>query len=331
MSTPAPLIGSDVDLRDFPYMPLDVVRLRDSETAILVSGDGFRAAVLLWCAAWHQIPAASLPDEDRTLAHLSGFGRDLQAWAQVKSEALRGFVKCSDGRLYHPTIAQKADEAWQSRIAFRKRTEAARRARAEKRTENVGGDTTTSVTENVTEIVSSSVTSTKGREGKGRDIIDIPIIVNNPLDGRNASPQLPEEPTALRKPKRAKVKTQIDEDAQPSERDRAAADEAGLTAEMFRTEWRKFRDHHRAEGSLKLDWAAAWRYWLGNVQKYQPRAAARAGPHSSPEKRSNVAQAIEELHGEFFGQDWRPSPGSGTGNLIEFNELDYSRSDRKTV
>jgi hypothetical protein len=116
MSTPAPLIGSDVDLRDFPYMPLDVVRLRDSETAILVSGDGFRAAVLLWCAAWHQIPAASLPDEDRTLAHLSGFGRDLQAWAQVKSEALRGFVKCSDGRLYHPTIAKNAARVWDKKL-----------------------------------------------------------------------------------------------------------------------------------------------------------------------------------------------------------------------
>ena len=152
-------------------------------------------------------------------------------------------------------------------------------------------------------------------------------IHDHPLDGRSASPQLSEVPSALRKTKRAKVKTRIDEDAQPSERDRAAADEAGLTAEMFRTEWRKFRDHHRAEGSLKLDWAAAWRYWLGNVQKYQPRATARAGPRSFPEKRSNVAQAIEELHGEFFGQDWRPSSGGGTGNLIEFNELDYTRSD----
>jgi hypothetical protein len=46
-----PPIPSDVDLRDFPFMPLDVLRLRDSDLATLTTGEEFKAAVLLWCAA----------------------------------------------------------------------------------------------------------------------------------------------------------------------------------------------------------------------------------------------------------------------------------------
>lgn len=110
-----PLTPPDCDLRDFPYMPLDVVRLRDSESAVISSGDEFRAAVLLWCAAWHQVPAASLPNDDRLLANLAGYGRDMKGWKRVRENALRGFVECSDGRIYHAVIAEKAREAWEKK------------------------------------------------------------------------------------------------------------------------------------------------------------------------------------------------------------------------
>ena len=120
-----PLVPAEVDLRDFAYMPLDVVRLRDSDLAAVSTGEGFRAAVMLWCASWHQQPAASLPDDDRLLARLAGFGRDVGAWEEVSEEALRGFVKCSDGRLYHPVIADKANEAWRAKQARMARTERA--------------------------------------------------------------------------------------------------------------------------------------------------------------------------------------------------------------
>jgi hypothetical protein len=109
---PAPLVPAYVDLRSFDDMPLDVRALRDSETAHLISDAAFRAAVLLWGASWHQIPAASLPDDDRQLAYLAGYGRDMRGWKRVKTEALRGFQKCSDGRLYHPFIAKKALKSW---------------------------------------------------------------------------------------------------------------------------------------------------------------------------------------------------------------------------
>lgn len=127
-----PLTTPDVDLRNFAFMPLDVVRLRDSDLVAQASDAAFRAAVLLWCAAWHQVPAGSLPDDERALAHLSGFGRDLRSWRSVRDEALRGFEKCSDDRLYHPVIAEKAIEAWSKKQAFKKRTAAARATKAAK-------------------------------------------------------------------------------------------------------------------------------------------------------------------------------------------------------
>jgi len=112
---PQPLTPADCDLRDFPYMPLDVLRLRDSDLAARTSGEEFRCAVLLWCASWHQVPAASLPDDDVNLAQYAGFGRAIDQWLQHKEGAMRGWVKCSDGRLYHAVVAEKANEAWQQK------------------------------------------------------------------------------------------------------------------------------------------------------------------------------------------------------------------------
>ncbi|EHK65277.1 DUF1376 domain-containing protein [Achromobacter arsenitoxydans] len=112
---PAPLTPPDCDLRDFAFMPLDVARLRDSDLAIQLGAEEFRAAVLLWCAAWHQVPAASLPDDDKALAALAGYGRVVAEWRKNREGALYGWVKCDDGRLYHPVVAEKARDAWQAK------------------------------------------------------------------------------------------------------------------------------------------------------------------------------------------------------------------------
>lgn len=121
-----PLTAADCDLREFPFMPLDVVRLRDSDIAAISSGDEFRCAVLLWCASWHQVPAASLPDDDIILAQLAGYGRVVKEWKKVREGSLRGWIKCSDGRLYHPVVAEKAAEAWNRKQERSWNTECAR-------------------------------------------------------------------------------------------------------------------------------------------------------------------------------------------------------------
>jgi hypothetical protein len=131
---PEPLTPAASDLRDFPYLPLDVVRLRDSDMAAVEDAEAFRAAVLLWCASWHQVPAASLPDDEAALCRLAGYGRDMKAWRRSRSGgAMRGWVLCRDGRLYHPVVAEKANDALAAKQAQREKTKAARAARDARR------------------------------------------------------------------------------------------------------------------------------------------------------------------------------------------------------
>ena len=175
--TPTPLVPADVDLRDFAFMPLDVLRLRDSDLASAPDAEVFRCSVISWCVAWHQLPAASLPDDDIALARLLGFGRDVKGWRKVRADGgLRGWVLCDDGRLYHPVVAEKARDAWSAKCAQRQRTEAARRAREEARQRQSQALSQTpriSVTETVTE--------SKGQgQGQGQGQGD---LLNTPPDG----------------------------------------------------------------------------------------------------------------------------------------------------
>lgn len=109
---PLPPVPADTDLRDFGFMPLDVRRLLTSETWIegADSPKAAHAAMCLWCESWHQVPASSVPDNDKVLARLAMC--TTEEWAGVRTQALRGFQKCSDGRLYHLIVAEKAREAW---------------------------------------------------------------------------------------------------------------------------------------------------------------------------------------------------------------------------
>ena len=120
-TAPEPLTPADCDLRDFSFMPLDIVRLFGSEFHARASDAEWRAGLTLWLKSYHQVPAGSLPDDDIALARLAEFGRDLRAWRKVKAGAMRGWRLCSDGRLYHPVVAEKVNEAWAGRLAYQQR------------------------------------------------------------------------------------------------------------------------------------------------------------------------------------------------------------------
>lgn len=107
---PAPPVPADCDLRGMPGFMLDTERLMASELWALADGPTFKAAVGLWCRAWRQVPASSLPDDDAVLRAFAGM--PASAWKKAKDMALRGFVKCSDGRLYHLVLAEDAARAW---------------------------------------------------------------------------------------------------------------------------------------------------------------------------------------------------------------------------
>ena len=112
---PQPLTPPDCNLRDFPFMPLHVQRLLNSDLAADETPETCWAALLLWSVSWHEVPCASIPDDDEWIAKRARYwhrGKLDAEWATVREGALRGWVKCIDGRLYHPVVAENALEAW---------------------------------------------------------------------------------------------------------------------------------------------------------------------------------------------------------------------------
>lgn len=121
---PAPFIDANADISGMDGFLLRTDKLMASELWALSTGDEFKAAMGLWCRAWLQTPPGSLPDDERTLAAFSGAGA---RWSKVRAMAMRGFVKCDDGRYYHRVLCDEA-----LRVA---RQKAERRARTAKATE----------------------------------------------------------------------------------------------------------------------------------------------------------------------------------------------------
>lgn len=107
---PQPYTTPEIDCRDLDGFMLNAQRLLASELWALSTGEEFKAAVGLWCRAWQQTPAGSLPNDDRVLASFAGVPP--ARWRKVREMAMRGFVLCSDGRLYHPVLCADARRAW---------------------------------------------------------------------------------------------------------------------------------------------------------------------------------------------------------------------------
>jgi len=118
---PEPLTPPEADLQGYGFMPLYGHRLFGSGFNALSNDAEWRAGVTLWWAAWNQVPAGSLPDDDAALARLADLGRDVRRWRRLRANALRGFVKCADGRLYHTVLAPLVIEAWARRSADRRK------------------------------------------------------------------------------------------------------------------------------------------------------------------------------------------------------------------
>lgn len=131
---PQPLTPPECDLSGYDWFPLKHKRLTRSAWWIRASDRAKALNIDLWCAAYQEVPAASLPDDDVALSDLAGFGRrDVAAWLEVKEEVLACWTLCADGRWYHPTLAEVACEAWASRLETIQQREADRERKRQKR------------------------------------------------------------------------------------------------------------------------------------------------------------------------------------------------------
>lgn len=236
---PEPLTPPECDCRGLPFMPLDTVRLMDSDLFALSTGDEFKAAVALWCKAWTQLPAGSIPDDDRVLAVLSGAGA---RWRKVRDMALRGWVKCSDGRLYHPVVCEKALGAWGHRQS--------QRARANRRWQS-HGNATADAAGYATALPRDMPRQCKGEgEGQLREEID-------------ASASIKAEGARDASPTRQATGTRLPADWELPEEWRSWAVSEFPDIDISR-QAAQFRDYwHAAAGAKarKADWLATWRMW----------------------------------------------------------------------
>jgi len=136
----APTVGSEpagqIDLRDFPFMPLYVDQLLTSDTWIEAADDPRigHAAMSLYCAAWHQVPAGTLPDNDKVLYRLSMCPTP-EEWQRVREIVLRPWKRRGDGRLHHPVVCEMAQASWAQKQKHRQQTRAATAARQSRRQE----------------------------------------------------------------------------------------------------------------------------------------------------------------------------------------------------
>jgi Protein of unknown function (DUF1376) len=121
---PAPLNPPHVDVRDLDSFMLNIERLLASELVATATGEECWRALMLWARSWKQVPAGSLPNDDRALGGFSGAGA---RWGRVKKAALHGFVECSDGRLYHPVVCAEALRAFNRKRKYQKKRETDRK------------------------------------------------------------------------------------------------------------------------------------------------------------------------------------------------------------
>lgn len=282
---PAPLVPAEVDLRDFAFMPLDVVRLRDSDLAAMEPPEACWAAVLLWCASWHQVPAASVPDDDRVLANLAGFGRVVKEWQKLRDSALRGWVRCLDGRLYHPVVAEKALDAWRSKLEQRWKTECARIKKHNQR-HDLTGDQAVRLPDFEEWIAAGCpqgqplhVPKDKGDASPGTPPTrpqDVPRETHSKGQGEGQGQGLKEKenPPAARVPPppagaRPAKKCPAGFVLTPELRDWAATNHPGVNVDH---ETEKLRDHTFA--TARSDWPGTWRNWIRKASEGRPTNGA---------------------------------------------------------
>lgn len=273
---PAPLVPSHVDCTDLDGFLLNTERFMASELVALASHEVIGAAVLLWARAWKQSPPASLPDNDKVIA---AFARmPLARFRKLRSEILRGFVLCSDGRLYHLTLAQVAVHAYERKIAFRRKRETdAERLRQWRQSQRGNEHETPQHTRDETQSETRFVAEGGGGGGGRVRKREIPPSSDTPLD---PAPDAPRSAS----PKARGCRLPPDWDPGPEGMAFAAA--AGLVNGRAASELARFRDYWAAAtgaAATKADWPATWRNWVRRAADSPQRGRPSPTAHEPPE------------------------------------------------
>lgn len=269
---PAPLTPPECDTRGLEWMPLLGDRLFSSQTWLLACDEARCAMLKLWWASWKQYPAASLPDDDTCHARLAGYERATKAWTKIRAQAMRGWVKCSDGFLYHPVVADLAVKAMGKREgrveSENAKTERQRRWRERlkdicERLRGLGvtpprGASMETLNNLLVDAESSTHAPTDKPKastvGECKDVVETGSTLQDTTEKKE---------TSLRDEKKNR-KTQVPEDWQPDAEGVAYAKDRGLTP----ADLEAFRDHYRSQAKPMADWNLTWKNWCRNARKF---------------------------------------------------------------
>lgn len=328
-----PPIPPDADLRHMPSYMIDVQALLDSDLAAFGDPAANWFAVLSWCASLHQLPAGSLPDDDAMLAYIVRLGRDVRTWRKMRAKgALKGWIRHSDGRLYHPVVTKKVLDLLQiSRAGRAGGLASGEKRRGRKNNQaieiidsgiNDRSISASSENEKSLKREANNRRERKGIEGNRRDL-EIAVSGNPPAreppsGNRHGLPapsaQKPTDPpTAMGQcasaqqslipldqaqppPKRSrKVKTALPPDWRLPDNGWSYAAGKGLTGDRIEQEAERFRDYHLSRGNLMANWEAAWRTWVGNTGKFSAPVAGGYRQNDPPSRADSAIQGIKNF------------------------------------
>lgn len=252
-SLPDPLTPPECDLRDFPFMPIDISRLFGSRFHANANDTEWRAGVTLWLKSFHQVPCGSIPDDDVALCRLAELGRDIKSWKKVKLVAMHGWIKCSDGRWYHPVVCEKAIEGWTRKLFQRERSKKANEARWGASRGDAKRNPPSKKKETKKDDTNPPASIPEG--------IEVGLQNHPKGQGQGQREGKKESPSGIA---RRRSRSPIPPDWQPNDAGVAYAKARGVN----RGEIQKFINHHTAHGKLMADWNAAWRTWCDNAAKF---------------------------------------------------------------
>lgn len=277
---PTPLTLPDCDLRGLPWFPVVVADLRDGAMAALADPEARWAAIFARAVAWHQVPAASLPAEDTALCRLLGFGRDVAAWLPVREAgALTEWVKCADGRLYHPALAERARDAWQAR---QKRQVAGAKGNAKRWDRGNRGNAVAEGSQCDRNAIVER--SPKDRRGDVEETIEEASLRSAVTSDARPDPKT--DPRGMRLP----------EDWQPDGADRAFARALHLGADTIAAEFLRYWCAKAGKDARKVNWHLTWQTWCTRAAK-DAGIKGRGQGSQRPARPTNLSALTAEVAG----------------------------------
>ena len=115
---PEPPYPADTRSRGWKF-ELDLERIVDSDTWQVAPPDLRPWLLMLWAMSWRCTPTGALPGDDYLIA--ARIGMPLTMFQTYRETLLRGWIRHSDGKLYHETITERVVSMLAMRAGEKKR------------------------------------------------------------------------------------------------------------------------------------------------------------------------------------------------------------------